>query len=570
MRKKWKNSLLVQLTVLCAVIMLLMSLAFGMTTMTYRHTLRENTLAANEKTLLQLNDKLTDFYDRMERVATAMVYTPTAYNYFKTDPTDRVLAAEELEAVFTNTTLMEEGIDGIYLYDAAMNRIGSVGNAQETELGSETLHSEMAFSDMFYTENGGVAHYAVYYPVYDLESAQYGTQIGMCVLFMKADEFTAMLDNTLATPGAQMVLIDGHSNVMAERGAPADLKFTDDMLESTDEYYVQHRAVKMAGWRLVSRIPQYDLNNLSDNADHFLLATYLMAFVMLALLVLFSYRRFVYPMRRMDAFIKRLLTEPDARLKAVRQDEIGHVVQNLDHLLDEQKRINGELQESREQVLKAELVKKQLQILAYRNQINPHFLYNTFDCIRGMALYHDEEDIAEITMALSHVFRFAIKGENIVTVAEEVSYIKEYATIIEYRFRGKIEIDIGMTEEVENKKMIKLMLQPLVENAVFHGLEQKQGGGDIEVRIAMAGEHRMRFVVADTGCGIPPDKLAAIRQSLNKPGGQNGIGMANIYQRLGLFYGDSATFAIESEQGRGTTITIEVPDDVKEEKASDV
>lgn len=565
--QKLKNSLLLQLALLGTGILVLMLAAFSITTWYYRQTMRANTIASNEKILLQIDDRMAEFYDRMQRVATAMVYSPTTYSYFAMDATARVLSSEDIEAVFSNTVLLEGSIDGICLYDSNMNRIASIGNGLDVLPARQALKTGVEFSNLFYTENGGVPHYAIYFPAYDLKSPQYGIQVGMSVLLMKADSFDDMLVNTQTTPHTQLFLIDAKGNSLASVGGPAHQPFTADMLTTSKDYYVQIHNTKMQGWRVVSRIPTEELNNMQDSVNGFLIAAYLLAFVMLALMIWFSYRRFVSPMRQMDAFLKKLLTEPDARLKAVRADEIGNVINSLDHLLDEQKRMNGELQQSRERVYKAELAKKQLQILAYRNQINPHFLYNTFDCIRGMALYHDEEDIAEITMALSHVFRFAIKGANVVTVAEEVSYIREYATIIAYRFRGKIDISVDMADSVQDKHMIKLMLQPLVENAVFHGLEQQAEGGDIDVNITQNEPGRLKFVVADTGCGIPPERLTGIRNSLAQPGGQNGIGMANIYQRLKLFYGDAAAFTIESEMGKGTTITIVVPDDVKEGKS---
>lgn len=181
-----------------------------------------------------------------------------------------------------------------------------------------------------------------------------------------------------------------------------------------------------------------------------------------------------------------------------------------------------------------------------------------------MALYYEVDDIAEITMALSKVFRFAVKGENIVSVEEEVSYIREYAKIIDYRFMGKIDVDIEMEDAVKEKRVIRLMLQPLVENAVFHGLEQKLEDGEVNVSIHMHGEDHIMFVVEDNGCGIEPARLVWMRDNLDsRPTGQKGIGVANIYQRLKLFYGDDVVFQIESRLGEGTRITIIIPDELE-------
>ena len=133
-------------------------------------------------------------------------------------------------------------------------------------------------------------------------------------------------------------------------------------------------------------------------------------------------------------------------------DEISILVDNLNHMLDEKDEMSEKLRHAQRDLYETELSKQQMQVLAYRNQINPHFLYNTFECIRAMALYYDADEIAEITMALSRIFRYAIKGHNIVTVEEEIANIREYAKIIFYRFGGRIQVGIEVEEEAKIAK----------------------------------------------------------------------------------------------------------------------
>ena len=149
-----------------------------------------------------------------------------------------------------------------------------------------------------------------------------------------------------------------------------------------------------------------------------------------------------------------------------------------------------------------------------------------------------------------------------VEVEDEVNYIQEYAKIIQYRFMGKIRIIVNLEEAVRKKKVIKLILQPLVENAVFHGLERKIERGEVRVQISKGSEFPLLLVVEDNGCGIEEDMLADIRSGLEKEKSGNGIGIANIYQRLKLFYGNDMHFQIESEYGKGTRIEIGIPDEI--------
>ena len=183
-------------------------------------------------------------------------------------------------------------------------------------------------------------------------------------------------------------------------------------------------------------------------------------------------------------------------------------------MLDNIERKNAQLQEMKEWAYQTELAKKQLQILVYQNQIHPHFLYNTLDCIRAMAVLNDQKPIAAITMALSRMFRFAVREEHIVAVEKEISYVREYAKIIDYRFNGKIKIQIEAEEQAAARPMIKMILQPIIENAVFHGLERNVGGGTVTASVAMARGDRLCLKVEDNGCGMSEEKLKVLRNSL--------------------------------------------------------
>lgn len=564
MRKRLKDSLWLQLIAFTALIMFFLLAAYAITDSYSGKILRDRTIDLNDKILLQVEGKMEDFHDTLNHVATSMAYAPTTYDYFTMDPVARVMVSEDLSEIFSNTVLLESDIAGIYLYDTSLNQIAAMGKAADNPDFVQSLKKQMEFGDIFYLNQAGGPFYTVYFPVYDLNNRQYGIQTGMCVMMMRTDNLSGLLEDSQATENTQVFLLDGNNQIIASRGNNGLEELDRSMMRSTDEFYVKVRSVRMDGWKVVSRIPESEMNSSMDDGKKFVTIAYVLAFALLILLVWFCYKRFVGPLHQVDLFIQKIVDRPEERMEIGREDEIGTVVQSLNHMLDARQKMNQEIQESQRRMYEAEIAKKQLQVLAYRNQINPHFLYNTFECICSMALYYEVDDIAEITMALSKVFRFAVKGENIVSVEEEVSYIREYAKIIDYRFMGKIDVDIEMEDAVKEKRVIKLMLQPLVENAVFHGLEQKLEDGEVNVFIHMHGEDHIMFVVEDNGCGIEPARLVWMRDNLDsRPTGQKGIGVANIYQRLKLFYGDDVVFQIESRLGEGTRITIIIPDELE-------
>ena len=228
-------------------------------------------------------------------------------------------------------------------------------------------------------------------------------------------------------------------------------------------------------------------------------------------------------------------------------------------------RISGLLENVRQEKEMQHLTELQL----IQAQVNPHFLYNTFECIRAMALYYDADEIAEITMALSRIFRYAIKGHNIVTVEEEIANIREYAKIIFYRFGGRIQVGIEVEEEAKKRNMLKLIIQPVVENSIFHGLEQKLDNGLVTVHARVDENDMLEVEVKDDGCGMEQEQVDQLlyqikRQSLHRSSQKDSIGLANICHRLGLFYGDKADFTIESSPGKGTRVIIKIPRETEE------
>ena len=335
----------------------------------------------------------------------------------------------------------------------------------------------------------------------------------------------------------------------------------DDLRKNPD--YVYREGNWQNGIRISVAVSVSGNTSGSDAIRKLIMLAAVLTSFFLAVIIFFSYYRMAKPIHAIDRFIDNSIKHPEKRLKLDRTDEIGTVAKSLDHMLDENQRMIEEIKDSKIRLYETELAQQKMEILAYRNQINPHFLYNTLSCMRDMALINDENDIAEMAMALSDIFRYAVKGSNIVTVRDEVSYIEKFARIIEYRFMGKILIKTTVDEEVLDKPMIRFFLQPLVENSVFHGLESKVDAGFVEVLIK-GKDDRIEMVVKDNGSGMDEETLERLRDSIKNPKESNGIGLSNIVQRLKLFYGDDYTLDADSTVNEGTVIKISVPNHMRE------
>lgn len=561
--KHWSSkSLVMQLCLFSMGILISLMAALFVTNLYVKNSAKQNILNMNERILLQIQGKLADYYNKINQVAVVLSYSPTTKGYFTQTEQERVISAKDIETVFANVMLLDEDIAGIALYDNNFLRIATVGRAPDENILAGELCSEIEFGEPFMEERSGSLCFTVSYPVYDLDSWQYGRQVGMAVLVMKTSGLKSFLLDSGVTPNTELYLLNDKEDIV-ESSLTEERTFLQERLSDDRGYQVRKLETAIDGWHLVSRIPNRELWSEDGGSMGLVVVTYGIACVLIGIMVYFFYSNFIRRIYKMDQFIREEAHEPGRRMKEQGGDEIGRVVYSLNQMLEDRERMNQEIQDSQRRMYEVELAEKQLQILAYRNQINPHFLYNTFECIRGMALYHDMDDIADVTMALSKVFRYAVKEENIVTVRDELDYIREYAIIIEYRFMEKIEVAIDVEEELYENRVIRLMLQPIVENAVFHGLEQKMDDGCVTVTVRRKLDRFIMFLIEDNGCGMEKEKLQQLVDSLENGTDRKGIGLTNIYQRLRLFYGDDVVFEIKSEPGEGTRVMIVVPDHVE-------
>lgn len=211
-----------------------------------------------------------------------------------------------------------------------------------------------------------------------------------------------------------------------------------------------------------------------------------------------------------------------------------------------------------------QLTRKQASLNALQSQINPHFLYNTLDSIRGQALEYNIQEIADMTEALSSFFRYNVsKGSNMVPLRDELQNIRTYFKIQQYRFENRFTLSIENDDlRALDCYLPKLTLQPIVENSIFHGLERTGGQGHIVIRIQLT-EKRLLLYISDDGSGISPENLFSIQEALrkgeNRQGTSSGIALTNVNERIRLAFGPLYGLMITSQPQVGTDVEIILP-----------
>ena len=210
-------------------------------------------------------------------------------------------------------------------------------------------------------------------------------------------------------------------------------------------------------------------------------------------------------------------------------------------------------------IVEEEENQRKSELKALQNQINPHFLYNTLDSIIYMIDKGENGKAEEMIVALSKFFRISIsRGRNIIPLKDEIEHVRNYLLIQKIRFGDQFIYKINVAPGLEKYYVIKLILQPLVENAIEHGLSENEKGGEIDIS-ASENDKYIVFTIKDNGFGISEDKLHAIYESLQNDSIHQGVGIKNVYQRIKIYYGDEADLRIDSIEDEGTTISIFIP-----------
>lgn len=224
----------------------------------------------------------------------------------------------------------------------------------------------------------------------------------------------------------------------------------------------------------------------------------------------------------------------------------------------------GKIRELLDAKIKEQENLKKAELRALQAQINPHFLYNTLDTIIWMAESKKTEDVVTIVSALSNFFRISLsKGRDWITIGEELERTRSYLTIQRMRYRDIMDFSIHADEKVLNGTVLKLVLQPLVENALYHGLKNRRQRGTITVRAQQKADNEVLLEVRDDGIGIPPETLEQILGALNDDSDETrfetGFGLVNVDRRIKLYYGRQYGITLSSEYRQGTCVGIVIP-----------
>lgn len=268
------------------------------------------------------------------------------------------------------------------------------------------------------------------------------------------------------------------------------------------------------------------------------------------------------PIHRLMTFMHRAESgDLKTRYWGDTMDEVGMLGRSYNSMLT---KISDLLQLTEKQ----EKQKREAELRILQAQIKPHFLYNTLNTIDWMARKQGATDVSEMVGALSKLFRIGLsKGNEFIPLAEEFDHVRSYLQIQKLRYRDKLKYSLDLDPDIVHLSVLKVILQPIVENSIYHGIKERRGPGTITVR-GMRKDHLIELSVTDDGVGMDEQTLASMREKLDNPmaapvemaGSGSGYGLSNVQARLKLTYGTSdCGIRIDSEPNVGTTVTLTFP-----------
>ncbi|MCR8633827.1 sensor histidine kinase [Paenibacillus radicis (ex Xue et al. 2023)] len=318
------------------------------------------------------------------------------------------------------------------------------------------------------------------------------------------------------------------------------------------------------GWRLVTSIPYKELTNGANYIGHTIFWTLLVTLIVAYLLGIGFATSLLQPIRKLHHFMKKVeVGDFSGKLEVRSKDELGLLTHGFNKMVEKLEGLLEEIYFTRLRETEASLRQKETELKVLQSQMNPHFLYNSLETLRGMALDQDMDDIAEMSASLAKLLRYNLKNDSpTVSLREELRFCEVYLRIQKFRFEERLEYELDVPEWALDQNIVKFSLQPIVENSMIHGIEP--GIGLMQIRITAVRDTEGTFFVAvrDTGVGMSEEQLRHIHQDLEGKdvlAGGDHIGIVNVHRRISYLYGKEYGVTLNSIPGKGTAVRIRIP-----------
>lgn len=440
------------------------------------------------------------------------------------------------------------------------------------------------FTNLLKDENTGKDYFFYIAPIIEsIGGIQFSKKTGFCSVIVNMEKIQELVENTELTPNSALYILNSRNEVIASNHAKFHGNFFKDILSvdsqsltngvkieiNGEDVIVQAKGLRQADdWRIVSIIPVHELTTDMNAIKNISIIAGIGIIVSMLILGYFFFNNLTRPVMGLVSDMKKIgKRDRGFRVKVRSTNEVGVLAYDINSMIDKMEEMTSDVVNTQARLYEAELSKKQAEFSALQSQINPHFLYNTLNCISSIGLEYGSKEIALMTSSMSKIFRYSIEKSDLVFISEEIQCIRAYLNIISIRYENKFAMEVNVDEKLLEMKTPKMILQPIVENSVYHGLESMDAGGQLCVSGQIDENGDVCFQISDTGKGLDTNELENMKAKLSMAYAERvqnslegkSIGLSNINNRIKLLFGEAYGVEIESQLGKGTTVIVKIP-----------
>lgn len=570
----------------------------------YSESIEANTVAYSEKLIDQMMDGIDDYIEDMKRISSMPAYVNEikqnliASNRYHEqnrsigDTGGRTVAPGDFDLLLSIQRGIEgnisfinnikRGTNSVYIFDAYGNGYYSAKDGgvrldldQSYKFWSRQARDSsgeaLLFGTQAYTTNLQSTRYAytvvrkivdgLWNPIgliaVEANISNMETQVAELDKVTRGKSLIVDQDGKVVYDSDQKLLTMDISQTMLFRNAQGAAGSFYDTVSGKQRLNIYSSSAK-TNWKVIISIPVDELTRdvkLTRNAT--LLATLIIIILALFISIVLSFA-LTKPLKQMIQLMKRVQNgELDVNFLVKRRDEIGLLGHQFNRML-------ARIRELIQDIYRIEEQKKEAELHALQSQINPHFIYNTLESIRMTAEINDDVEAADMISILGKLLRYStgeLTGQT--TMKQELLYVRNYVELLNCRYPGRFVLQIDVPEELNDYNIIKLVFQPIIENAAYHGLDDSKEHMHISIRCEFTA-HKLLFHIRDDGCGMDQQTLDKLKDDLrretpHKKSINGGIGMKNVHQRVQLNYGAAYGIELFSKQGEGTDVILALP-----------
>lgn len=561
---------------------------------TYMSFLKETILSNMYRTTRSIGKNIEEMYHEMEE-NTKYLYTVQEedYGYLYEILEDRDISANKKSAIITemlkDILYMNQYIDHVF-FILPDGQEYSVMRPPEAMTDTKKLQEwyEKNFQEKERSMQMLPVHLSDYYVgskkenftaarnIMNTRTIQSASQeiLGTLYIDISSEYLDGIINETKLEEGSQIYIVDKAKEEIAynpyssekvehQEGLNKYLSYMSpkhQYMRVGENYYI-YSEVPNTNWIVVECIPTYNLENSYQKIRNITLTVMGFSVLLLTIIYYFYSKKTNKPIKDLKIAMERIQKgDLDTRVQVGTNDEIGFLANGLNQM-------TLELQNHIQKVYIAEIRQREAEIEALKTQIEPHYLYNTLDVIRMTAITKDDQETAEMIDGLSGQLKYLIGGaRDMVTLQAELDSVRNYFKIIKIRYENRFSLEVDVPEELLELKVPQLILQPVVENAVKHGLKPKEEGEGVVAIQGMKSEDRLEITVMDNGIGMTEEKMADVQQLLDSQdtvkhakSKRASIGLKNVYDRIKLIFGDAYSMEISSFEGIGTIVKYKLP-----------